>query len=82
MSSENKVSKFLKYSVNEEEFDDNQEYEDEIILKQEQDEIDEYNNMIYNTKMSLLQFVNEKSIPLCEYLTENHIEKFILNNFK
>jgi len=79
MATENKTSKFIKYTINDE---DLIEYSDgeQDILDQDEKDIEKYNHMLYCTKMSLLQFVNDKSLPLCEYLTEKKIDKFIRNN--
>jgi len=82
MATENKTiktSKFIKYTVNDEDLAEYSE-DEQYIIDQDEKDIEEYNNMLYCTKMSLLQFVNDKSLPLCEYLTEKIIDKFIRNN--
>ena len=80
--SENKIvknSKFIKYTLNDEDSDEYLE-DERYIIEQEEKEIKEYKNMLYKAKMKLLQFVSDKSLPLCEYLKEKHIDDFIYKN--
>ena len=76
-----KNSKFVKYITS---------YDDDIIANEEKElneekEIEDmldneyFNQTLCDIQKDLIQFVNEKSLPLCEYLTTNKINNFLLS---
>jgi hypothetical protein len=78
-----KTSKFIKYNVydeNDNNFSDN----DEELEKDYQEELDQeyYYDTIYNIHSSMIEFINNKSLPICEYLDLNSFTSFVDTNFE
>lgn len=74
-----KNSKFVKYITS---YDDNSDSNDETEYNEKKDLDDmmmDNDQMLVNIQKDLLEFINNKSLPLCEYLTINKIEKFLSN---
>jgi hypothetical protein len=72
-----KITKYLSELVNE-----NEDYYDSEEEKENQDFTDEqkYSDFIYTLQQNILSYVNDKSLPLCEYLTYNKVRNF-MNKF-
>ena len=82
MASEEQIvknSKFVKAINNmEDDIDYEQNYfdsEDEY-LQQEIDN-DKFEQIVFDIKQNLMEFIDDKSLPLCEYLTFTKLKKFI-----
>lgn len=83
MSSEEPIiknSKFVKAinNMNEEsEYDQNYfDSEDEYFQQERDDEL--FEQAIYNIKQELMQYIDDKSLPLAEFLTFGKLKKFII----
>jgi len=74
-----KNSKFAKVinNMNEEsEYDQNNfDSEDEYLKKEMND--DKFNQIVFNIKQNLIKFIDDKSLPLCEFLTLGKLKMFI-----
>lgn len=78
-----KTSKFIKYNVydeNDNNFSDN----DEELEKDYQEELEQeyYYDTIYNIHSSMIEFIVNKSLPICEYLDLNSFTSFVDTNFE
>jgi hypothetical protein len=78
MSGVGKISKFIKYNVNDDQMSDGSE-NDDMLCQKEQDleDLEYYNDTIENIQNSIISFAIEKSLPMCEYLNKTSIKKFI-----
>lgn len=77
-----KISKISKFLSTYELINDEEDYYDSEEEKENQDLIDEqkYSDFIHTLQRNILVYVNDKSLPLCEYLTYDKIRKF-MNKF-
>jgi hypothetical protein len=74
-----KNSKFVKVisSMDEEaEYDQNNFDSEEEFIQQEFDK-DVFDQNVFNIKMDLMNFINDKSLPLAEFLTLKKLKMFI-----
>ena len=82
MSSEEPIiknSKFVKVinNMNEEsEYDQNFDSKDEYLHQEMNDEI--VFQAIYNIKRDLIKYIDDKSLPLAEFMTFGKLKKFII----
>ncbi len=82
MSSEDQIvknSKFVKAINNmEDDIDYEQNYFDsEYEYLQKEIDNDKFEQIVLDIKQNLMEFINDKSLPLCEYLTFTKLKKFI-----
>ena len=70
---------------------DNEENTKEKELEQQQDEIykeeqediiaenkqKDYYDILWGTRMKMIQYCDNQSLPICDYLTQNNIQDFI-----
>ena len=82
MSSEEQIvknSKFVKAINNmEDDIDYEKNYFDsEYEYLQKEIDNDKFEQIILYIKQNLMEFINDKSLPLCEYLTFTKLKKFI-----
>lgn len=75
---EAKFVKNLSIFDNEDDYDEDLDYESE---NEETDELDYFYDTIDIIHNNLLDFVKEKDLILCEYLSKTNLEQFIIENF-
>jgi FtsZ-interacting cell division protein YlmF len=81
MSDEKRVSKYLKYSEQEDnDYYENERQQEEELIYQEEKEQEYYEDTIEIIQKVLISFVQEKSLTLCEYLDTTSIDNFIDRN--
>jgi len=61
----------------------NSDDENYYLNDEDEEKIEEYfYDTVYIIQKNLLKFVENKSLPLCEYLELNSIKKFIIDNIE
>jgi predicted transcriptional regulator len=82
MSDEKRVSKYLKYSEQEDidNYENEQRQYEDAIVKLEEKEQQYYEDTLELIKKALISFVDDKSYTICEYLTTDSIDNFLAKN--
>ena len=76
-----KTSKFIKFNnADDDQLSDIM--ENENILEEEEEAEEYYIQTINMIQQDIIDFINSKSVPICEYLDTKTIDDFIYKNIK
>ena len=76
----NKNKKYYEYDND----DNNSEKEDYYLNDEDEEKIEEeyFNDTVCIIQKNLLNFIENKSLPLCEYLDLDSLDNFIVDNIE